>query len=33
MPGYKERDNRNTSLNLMSRRLGVFYRQKPVDVG
>ena len=22
MPGYKERDNRNTSLNLMAGRLG-----------
>lgn len=27
------KDIRNSSLNLMGRRLGVFYRQKPEDVG
>ena len=33
MPGYKEKDNSNTSLNLMGRRLGVFYQKKPTEVG
>ena len=33
MPGYKEKDNSNTSLNLMGRRLGVFYQKKPIEVG
>ena len=31
MPGYGK-DKRNTSLNLMGRRLGVFYQQKPADI-
>lgn len=33
MPSYKEKDNSNTSLNLMGRRLGVFYQKKPTEVG
>lgn len=32
MSGYERKDNRNTSLNLMSKRLGVFYRQKPIEI-
>ena len=33
MSGYEQKDNRNTSLNLMSRRLGVFNRNRPQDIG